>query len=205
MWGWGVMNQVAIQEAANIRFPMENFIGVWWSGAEHDVMPAGDKADGYKAVTFHNVGRDFPVFDDVQKYVVDKGLAAGAGDQIGNVLYNRGFYAAMLAVEAARKAQEIHGTAQIDAAMMRDGMEALEITEERMTELGMPRFGPSFSVSCENHGGPGLVGVTQWDADTQTWSMISGFNPTDREVIDALIAEDSAAYAAENNIEDRCN
>ncbi|HBS49836.1 MAG TPA: ABC transporter permease, partial [Rhodobacteraceae bacterium] len=23
MWGWGVMNQVAIQEAANIRFPME--------------------------------------------------------------------------------------------------------------------------------------------------------------------------------------
>ncbi|TNF64163.1 MAG: ABC transporter permease, partial [Rhodobacteraceae bacterium] len=27
MWGWGVMNQVAIQEAANIRFPMENFIG----------------------------------------------------------------------------------------------------------------------------------------------------------------------------------
>ena len=28
MWGWGVMDQVAIQEAANIRFPMENFIGV---------------------------------------------------------------------------------------------------------------------------------------------------------------------------------
>jgi branched-chain amino acid transport system substrate-binding protein len=37
MWGWGVMNQVAIQEAANIRFPMENFIGNWWAGAEHDV------------------------------------------------------------------------------------------------------------------------------------------------------------------------
>ncbi len=33
MWGWGVMNQVAIQEAVNIRFPMENFIGVWWSGS----------------------------------------------------------------------------------------------------------------------------------------------------------------------------
>ncbi|PID35420.1 MAG: ABC transporter permease, partial [Rhodobacterales bacterium] len=31
MWGWGVMNQVAIQEAANINFPMENFIGAWWS------------------------------------------------------------------------------------------------------------------------------------------------------------------------------
>jgi len=205
MWGWGVMNQVAIQEAANIRFPMENFIGVWWSGSDHDVLPAGDKADGYKAVTFHNVGDDFPVFDDIQTHVVDKGLAAGAGDQIGNVAYNRGMYAAMLAVEAAKTAQEIHGTAEIDAAMMIDGMEALEITADKMTALGMQNFGPSFSVSCENHGGPGLVGVTQWDADTQTWSLISGFNPTDSEVIGSLVAEDSASYAAENNIEERCN
>lgn len=204
MWGWGVMNQVAIQEAANIRFPMENFIGVWWSGAEHDVMSAGAKADGYKAVTFHNVGRDFPVFDDIKTHVVDKGLAAGAGDQIGNVLYNRGMYAAMLAAEAAKTAQEIHGTADINAAMMRDGMEALEITEEKMAALGMPNFGPSFNVSCENHGGPGLVGVTQWDAESKTWSLISGFKPTDGEVIGALVDEDSGAYASENNIAARC-
>ena len=76
MWGWGVMNQVAIQEAANIRFPMENFIGVWWSGAENDVLPAGDAADGYKAITFHNVGDDFPFFDDVEKLML---LIAGKG------------------------------------------------------------------------------------------------------------------------------
>jgi len=205
MYGWGVMNQVAIQEAANIRFPMENFIGIWWSGAEHDVLPAGDAANGYKALTFHNVGRDFPVFADVQKYVVDAGKAAGAGDQVGNVLYNRGFYAAMLAVEAAKKAQEMHGTAMITPAMMRDGMESLSITEARMTELGMPNFGPAFDVSCENHGGPGLVGMTQWDATSKTWSMISEFAPTDMEVIQPLIDEDSAAYAAENNITPGCN
>ena len=205
MWGWGVMNQVAIQEAANIRYPMENFIGVWWSGAEHDVMPAGEKADGYKAVTFHGVGRDFPVFDDIQTHVVDKGLAAGAGDQIGNVLYNRGMYAAMLAVEAAKTAQEIHGTADITPAMMRDGMEALEMPEARMSALGMPLFGPAFNVSCENHGGPGLVGMTQWDASAKEWTLISDFAQSDRDVIQPLIDEDSAAYAAENNIEQRCN
>ncbi|GAA6165359.1 ABC transporter substrate-binding protein [Pelagimonas sp. KU-00592-HH] len=204
MWGWGVMNQVAIQEAANIRFPMENFIGIWWSGAEHDVLSAGDKANGYKALTFHNVGRDFPIFDDIQKYVVDTGKAAGAGDQIGNVLYNRGMYAAMLAAEAAKTAQAIHGTADINASQMRDGMEALEITEEKMAALGMPNFGPSFTVTCENHGGPGLVGVTQWDAASKTWSLISDFKPTDMEVIGGLIAEDSAAYASENNIPSNC-
>ena len=205
MYGWGVMNQVAIQEAANIRFNMENFIGIWWSGAEHDVTPAGDAANGYKSVTFNNVGSDFPVFDDIKTHVVDKGLAAGAGDQIGTVLYNRGMYAAMLAAEAAKKAQEIHGTAQITPAMMRDGMEALEITEEGMTALGMPNFGPSFAVSCENHGGPGLGGITQWNAADKKWNLISDFGPSDMDVILPLITADSEAFAAENNIEQRCN
>ena len=206
MWGWGVMNQVAIQEAINIRYPMEDFIGVWWSGAEHDVLSAGDKATGYKAVAFHNVGRDFPVFDDIQKYVIDTGKAAGAGDQVGNVLYNRGMYAAMLAAEAAKTAQEIHGTADLTPAMMRDGMEALVIDEAKMASLGMPNFGPAFNVSCDNHGGPGLVGVTQWDADSKTWSLISDFKATDTDVIGPLVIEDSEAFATENNLPTaRCN
>jgi branched-chain amino acid transport system substrate-binding protein len=204
MYGWGVMNQVAVQEAANIRFPMENFIGIWWSGSENDVLAAGDKADGYKALTFHGVGSDFPVFDDIQKYVVDAGKAAGAGDQIGTVLYNRGLYAAMLAAEATKTAQEIHGVADITPAMMRDGMEALEITEAKMASLGLPGFGPAFKVSCENHGGPGLVGMTQWDATAKEWKLISEFSESDGDVINPLIAEDSSAYAAENNIEEGC-
>ena len=205
MWGWGVMNAVAIQEAVNIKFPMENFIGVWWSGSENAVLPAGDGADGYKAITFHNVGSDFPVFDDLAKYVVDAGPAAGAGDQIGTAIYNRGFYAAMLAAEAVKTAQKIHGVADITAAMMRDGMEALEITEAVMTDLGMPNFGPAFKVSCENHGGPGLGAVAQWDATNKKWSLISDFAESDMSVIQPLIDADSAAYAAENSMETRCN
>lgn len=114
-------------------------------------------------------------------------------------------YAAMLAAEAAKTAQEIHGTPDIDAKMMRDGMEALEITEAKMAALGLPNFGPEFKVSCEEHGGPGLVGVTQWDAAAGTWNVISDYKPTDRELISRLVAEDSAAYAAENNIEPGCN
>ena len=204
MWGWGVMNPTAIQEAANIRFPMENFIGVWWSGSENDVRPVGAAANGYKALNMHNVGDDYPVYDDLKKYVYDAGKAAGAGDQTGTVLYNRGMYAAMLAAEAARNAQKISGKADITAADMRNGMEALEITEARMAELGMPNFGPSFKVSCENHGGPGLAAVQQWDASSGSWKLISDFKPTDTDVINALIQEDSAAYAAENNIAERC-
>jgi len=205
MWGWGVMNAVAIQEAANIRFPMENFIGVWWSGAEGDVLAAGDAADGYKALAMNGVGTDYPLFDDIQTYVVDTGKAAGAGDQIGTVLYDRGIYAAFLAHMAILKAQELNGVAQITQAMMIQGMENLVITEEIMAEYGLPGFGPEFEVTCENHGGPGLGAVQQWDASAQQWNLITPFAASDKSVINPLIEEDSMAYAAENNIELRCD
>jgi branched-chain amino acid transport system substrate-binding protein len=204
MWGWGVMNPTAIQEAANINYPMENFIGVWWSGSENDVKPVGEKANGYKALNFHSVGNDYPLYADLEEYVFGPGKAAGAGDQRGQVLYNRGLYAAMLAVEAAKTAQRIHDATEITPQQMRDGMEALEITEELMTELGMPNFGPAFSVSCEDHGGPGLVSVQQWNAADGVFEVISDFSETDGEVIDALVVEDSAAFAAENGIEPAC-
>jgi len=205
MWGWGVMNQVAIQEAVNIRFPMENFIGVWWSGSENDVVPAGPKANGYKSLTFHGVGNEFPVLDEIKKYVVDAGKAAGAGDQVGTVLYNRGMYMAMLHSEAARTAQKMTGNSDVSQGDMIKAMEAFEMTEAKMVDLGLPNFGPSFKVTCQNHGGDGLVAVAQWDASAGSWNMISDYKQSDQSVVAKLIAEDSAAYAAENNITPNCN
>ena len=204
MWGWGVMNQVAIQEAVNIRFPMENFIGIWWSGSENDVKAAGDKANGYKALTFHNLGSDYPVYADIQKHVVDAGKAAGAGDQVGTVLYNRGMYAAMLAAEAIKTAQEIHGTAAINSEQMRDGMEALEMTEAKMEAIGLPGFGPEFKVSCENHGGNGFGAVSQWDVAAGEFKLITEYFQSDQDVLGPLVTEDSTAFAAENGIEPGC-
>tara|TARA_R110002096_G_scaffold123112_13_gene266515 strand:+ start:7935 stop:9221 length:1287 start_codon:yes stop_codon:yes gene_type:complete len=204
-WGWGVMNQVAIQEAANIRYPMENFIGIWWSGSENDVLPAGDAADGYKSLAMHGTGMDYPVYADLKKYVLDAGKAAGAGDQVGSVLYSRGMYAAFLAAEAAKKAQELAGTGAITPAQMRDGMEALVVTEESMAAAGLPNFGYPFAVSCENHGGDGYGLVQQWDATAKKWNLITEWIQSDQAVVNALVAEDSAAFAAENNIAERCN
>ena len=58
LWGWGVMNSTAIKEAARSAIPRDKMIGVWWSGAEPDVMPAGDGAKGYKALTLqHGAGK----------------------------------------------------------------------------------------------------------------------------------------------------
>ena len=203
MWGWGVMNSVAVQEAANIRFPMDHFIGVWWSGSENDVLPAGDGSNGYKALALANPGGDYPIYADLKKHVYDAGKAAGDGSHVGEVLYNRGMYAALLAVEAAKKAQEIAGKADINAADMRKGMEALVITNELMTALGLPDFGPEFTVTCANHGGSGLGKVQQWDASAKEWKVITDWISADREVIDPLIAADAEAFAKESGIAPR--
>jgi branched-chain amino acid transport system substrate-binding protein len=58
MWGWGVMNQVAVTEAVRTGYNMERFLGVWWSGSEPDVRAAGAAAAGYKAGNFHGIGTD---------------------------------------------------------------------------------------------------------------------------------------------------
>ncbi len=203
MWGWGVMNQVAVQEAANIGYPMDQFIGNWWAGAEHDVTPAGAAADGYLSLNMNRVG-DLPVLAEIQEMVIDAGDAAGDGSNIGSVLYIRGMYAAMLAAEAIAGAQEIHGVADVTAAMVRDGMEALDITDARMEELGMANIGPAFSVSCEDHGGSGLGIVQQWNAGDGEWVALTDYIAPDDGITGPLIAADAAAFAAENNITPGC-
>ncbi len=201
MWGWGVMNQVAVQEAINTRYPMENFIGNWWSGADHDVESAGADAAGYRSLNMNRLG-DMPVFAEIQEHVIDAGLAAGDGSNLGNVLYTRGMYAAFLAAEAAGLAQEMSGVAEIDASMMRDAMEALVIDAGTMEAAGMPGIGPEFTVSCEDHGGTGMAIMQQWDG--AEWVTLTDFIAPDDSVTQPLVDEDSAQYAEENGIDPQC-
>jgi len=204
-WGWGVMNQVAVQEASNIRFPMENFMGIWWSGGEQDVLPAGDGANGYKSLQFQGVGSDYPLFDDINKFVVDAGKAAGDGSNVGTVIYNRGLYAAFLAHQITLDAQEMNGTSSVTAEMMRDAMEQFTLTAADYEAAGLGGFGPEIKISCENHGGQGTAAITQWDASAQKWSLITDFIPSDYDLINRLVMADSTAYAAENNITPNCD
>src|SRR5207248_11464047 len=73
LWGWVVMNPTTLKTAAKIGYPREKIIGVWWSGAEEDVLPAGSAAKGYISAGFNAPGSDFPVMKDIKKYVYDKG------------------------------------------------------------------------------------------------------------------------------------
>ena len=206
MWGWGVMNQVAIKEAASIRFPMDKFIGVWWSGSENDVLPAGDAANGYLAGTFHAPTNSLPVHDEIRSVLYANGKGAGEEGRVGEVLYNRGMVNAMFIAEGIKNAQEIHGTKELRGKHLRDGLEAMNITNAKLEELGMGGFMPEVSVSCADHEGSGPVQIQQWNASEKKWEIASDWIEPMSDVVRELVLADSAAYAAENNITPRdCN
>jgi branched-chain amino acid transport system substrate-binding protein len=66
LWGWGVMNAVAIKTAQRNGFPREKMLGVWWAGSEEDTVPTGDAAKGYSSMTFNTPG-NYPVMDEIRK------------------------------------------------------------------------------------------------------------------------------------------
>jgi len=201
MWGWGVMNSTAIKEAAAVGYPMDRFIGVWWSGSEPDVEPAGEAAKGYKSATFHAPGTDFPVFDDIFSHVYDKGLGAGEREDVGEVLYNRGIVNAMIVVEAIGTAQEIHGQEPLSGEQVRDGLENLDITEERLAELGMSGFTPPIKVSCADHEGDHAIFVQQWNGSQ--WEAITDWITPMKDVVRPMIEASAESYAQEKGITPR--
>ena len=181
MSGWGVMNQVAIKEAAAINFKMDHFIGNWWSANDSDVVPAADGAKGYKGATFHAPGTSFKVFQEVVKNVYDKGKGAGKKEEMGEPLYNRGIVNAMFAVEAIRTAMAQYGNKPMTGEQVRWGFEHLNLTDKRLEELGMKGFTHPVKVSCEDHESSGPILVQQWDG--KKWTVVSDWIQPMREVV----------------------
>jgi branched-chain amino acid transport system substrate-binding protein len=135
MWGWGAMSPTAVKEATKIRYPMDKFYGIWWSGGNDDAAAGGEAAKGYRTLNFHGVGSDFGVIQDIKKYVVDAGKSEVDPAKFADNLYNRGVYNSMLIAEGIRRAQELTGKTVIDATDMRNGLENLDITEARLKEI----------------------------------------------------------------------
>ena len=191
--GWGVMNQVAVKEAASINFPMDHVVGNWWTGTEADVIPDGDGAKGYKSMTFHAPGHNFKVHQDILKLVYDKGKGAGKKEAVGEVLYNRMVINAMLDTEAMRTAMGKFGNKALTAEEVRWGMENLNLTDPRLEQLGMKGLLRPLRVSCENHEGNGMAAVQQWDG--KQWKIVSDWIEPMREVVRPKLEEAAVAEA----------
>lgn len=199
MWGWGIMNPTAIQEAAAVGFPRDKFIGVWWAGSEQDVTPPGDLAKGYLSANYHGSGKDYKVIRDIENLIHKPGQATGDGKHIGTVLYNRGAVNAAMIVEAVRTAQEKHGKGKpMTGAQVRDGFEALNLDTTRLAAMGFEGFMPPLKLSCGDHEGGGIVRIQQWDG--KKWNWASDWIEPNRKMIREMYEASSGQYAREKNI-----
>jgi branched-chain amino acid transport system substrate-binding protein len=206
MWGWGAMNAGAITEAVKTRYPMDQFVGIWWAGHSDDLQLVGEDGKGYRSISWSMPNADAGVMADIQTHVVDKGLSLASDEERNEVFYQRGLVISMMLAEAVRTAQEMHGTEQITPAQLRDGLANLNITAERLEELGMTGMVPPFSTNCANHTGHSGAWMLQWDG-TQ-FVQASDLLQADRAVIDPLQAEKAAEYATANApwpMDESCN
>ncbi len=200
LWGWGVMNSTSIKEAAAVNYPREQMFGVWWSGAEPDVLPAEEGAKGYSSAMLQHGSGTFAVHADIQKhlYAKGKGAASAKPEEVGQVLYNRGVVNAMLGVEAIRTAQGKYGKKPLTGEQVRWGIENINLSEARIKELGFEGMLRPVKIACSDHEGARWGRIHQWDGGK--WKVTSDWYEADVKSLQAKYAATAKKYAAEKNI-----
>jgi len=194
--GWGAMNPTAVKEAVKNGFKLDHLVGVWWAGGDDDARAGGPEAKGYKSLNMQAVGTNYPVMQDIIKYVVDKGESKTTKDKVGENLYNRGVYNSMLIAESIRNAQRISGKKVISAEDMRAGIEALNVDEKRLKELGMEGFAAPIKLTCEDHSGHNKIYISQWDG--AKWVKGSDFIAPITDKVQPLVDASAKEYAEKN-------
>ncbi|ALV27204.1 ABC transporter substrate-binding protein [Pannonibacter phragmitetus] len=196
MWGWGAMNPTAIKEAVKTRFPMDKMIGVWWSAGDDDAAAGGAGAKGYKALNISGLGTDYPALADIKKLVVDARKSQTTEANFGNVLYNRGVLNSVLMAEAIRTAQEKTGKTVLTGEDVRIGLESLNITAERLEEIGLAGFAHPMKVTCEDHAGSHPVYIQEWDGTK--WVKATDWIEPMKDVVRPLLEAAAKEYTEKN-------
>ncbi|MCX7366443.1 MAG: ABC transporter substrate-binding protein, partial [Alphaproteobacteria bacterium] len=201
LWGWGVMNSASVTEAGNVNYPRDKMLGVWWSGAEPDVVPAGEKGAGYKALMLQHPAGKFGIHGEIDKHVISKGKSLAKADDTGQVLYNRGLINSMLGTESIRTAMAKFGNKPMTGEQVRWGIEHLDLSAARIKELGFEGMIQPLKVTCADHEGTRLSRVHQWDG--KKWNVISDYYTGDDSVLAPLVKDVAGKYATEKKITPR--
>jgi branched-chain amino acid transport system substrate-binding protein len=198
MWGWGAMNAGAITEAVKTKYPMNQFVGIWWSGHDGDLKLVGEAGKGFRSISWNVPVPEAPVMQDIKKHVVDAGqslINQGEGE-FEWVFYQRGVLISMILTEGVKAAQANFDTKVVNAEQLRWGLENLNIDEAKLKELGMEGMIVPFKTTCADHTGHGGAWMLEWDG--AKFVKASELIKPDRDAIVPLEAEKAKEYAAAN-------
>ncbi len=199
-WGWGVMNSTLLKEAQATGYPREKIYGVWWAGAEPDVKDVGMGAKGYNAITMqHGTEKGSAIVKEVLDKLHAKGQGTGPKDEVGEVLYMRGLFSAMFAVEGVRQAQEKYGKGKVmTGEQARWGYENLNLTQPKLDALGFKGVLRPISTSCADHMGANWARIHTWNGTK--WEFSSDWYQADEQIIKPMVKAAADKYAAEKKL-----
>jgi branched-chain amino acid transport system substrate-binding protein len=203
LWGWGVMNSVALKEAIATGYPREKMYGVWWSAAEPDVKDVGEAAKGYSGLAMqHGAHPNAKVTKDILDLVHAKGQGTGPKEEVGSVLYMRGAMSAMLGVEGVKRAQERYGKGKVmTGEQVRWGLENLALDQKKLEAIGFGEVMRPVSTSCTDHMGPAYGRLHTWDG--AKWTFTSDWYQADEAILKPMVKAAAAKYAQEKKITPR--
>lgn len=196
MWGWGAMNAGAVTEAVKTKFPMDKFVGIWWSGHDGDMKGVGEAGKGYRSISWSLPDSNAPVMQDIKKYVVDKGNSMIGEGEFDWVFYQRGVLISMFTAEGIKAAQAQFNTKLVTPEQLRWGLENLKLDDARLAEIGMTGMIGPFSTACNNHAGHAGAWMMQWDG--AKFVKVSDHLEADQEMIAPLVEAEAKKYAEAN-------
>ncbi|MEO9121840.1 MAG: ABC transporter permease, partial [Burkholderiaceae bacterium] len=124
------------------------------------------------------------------------------GKYKGTIAYTRGLMISMLQIEAIRTAQEKFGKGKhMTPEQVQWGFENLNITQDRLNQLGFGEIMRPVKTSCKNHMGDDWARIVQWDG--AKFKIVSDWYQSDKSFVDPLVKREAAKYAKEKNITPR--
>ena len=149
---FGKAPAISIKEFKKNGYPLNQIVSLVWGAGEMDMIASGcDKggADGYLAMHFAGVGRDFPVIQEIMQMYKDEGKEVP--DIVGQVYYNRGVFSGAILAEGVRIAIEKYGTPVTG--------EKVKQAYEQIKDFTLGGFLPPMTVTAQDHEGGGWVQV----------------------------------------------
>ena len=152
---FGGAPSVSIKELKRVGYPLKKVVSFVWGAAEANIDGAGGfgAAEGYHAMQFAGVGKDYPVLNEIREMYKKQGKPAPK-EMASTVFYNRGVLIAALHVEAIRNAVKAKQGGKITGEDAKKGF-------EQISNFTLGGLVPPLKVTAADHEGGGLVQIWQ--------------------------------------------
>jgi branched-chain amino acid transport system substrate-binding protein len=146
---------VSIKEFKRVGYPLRKVVSLVWGAAEVNIEAGGGfaAAEGYYAMQFAGVGKDYPVLNEIREMYKKQGKSAPK-EMDSTVYYNRGVLIAALHVEAIRNAVKAKPDGKITGEDAKKGF-------EKISNFTLGGLVPPLKVTPQDHEGGGLVQIWQ--------------------------------------------